>query len=163
MMYLYTRFGKKQAKELPIMTVPDDELVFQSPYLAVVKAKQLLEEGKMQEVDHILESLAESMGRSEKRAVISQLTRLILHIIKWKCQPEKRSASWVISIRSARAEITASQEEMPSLNRDFLESIWDKCFLSAQQDARDEMGKKPDIIALSWDEVFNETYTLWED
>ena len=25
------------------------------------------------------------------------------------------------------------------------------------------MGKKPDIIALSWDEVFNETYTLWED
>jgi hypothetical protein len=52
---------------------------------------------------------------------------------------------------------------MPSLNRDFLESIWDKCFLSAQQDARDEMGKKPDIIALSWDEVFNETYTLWED
>jgi hypothetical protein len=99
------------------MTVPYDELVFQSPYLAVVKAKQLLEEGKMKEVDDILESLAESMGRSEKRAVINRLTRLILHIIKWKCQPEKRSASWVISIRSARAEITASQEEMPSLNR----------------------------------------------
>ncbi|MDD1457828.1 DUF29 domain-containing protein, partial [Dolichospermum sp. ST_sed7] len=74
------------------MTVPYDELVFQSPYLAVVKAKQLLGEGKMKEVDYILESLAESMGRSEKRAVISQLTRLILHIIKWKCQPEKRSA-----------------------------------------------------------------------
>ncbi|MCX5982769.1 MULTISPECIES: DUF29 family protein [Nostocales] len=94
---------------------------------------------------------------------MNQLTRLILHIIKWKCQPEKRSASWVISIRSARAEINASQEEMPGLNRDFLESIWDKCFLAAKQDARDEMGKKPDIIALSWDEVFNETYTLWED
>ncbi|UUO17643.1 DUF29 domain-containing protein [Dolichospermum heterosporum] len=112
MMYLYARLGKKQAKELLIMTVPYDELVFQSPYLAVVKAKQLLEEGKIKEVDHILESLAESMGRSEKRAVISQLTRLILHIIKWKCQPEKRSASWVISIRSARGEITASQEEV---------------------------------------------------
>ncbi|MCX5982768.1 MULTISPECIES: hypothetical protein [Nostocales] len=64
MMYLYARFGKKQAKELPIMTVPYDELVFQSPYLAVVKAKQLLEEGKIKEVDNILESLAESMGRS---------------------------------------------------------------------------------------------------
>ncbi|MBE9004002.1 DUF29 domain-containing protein [Fortiea sp. LEGE XX443] len=145
------------------MTVAWDELVFQSPYLAVVKARQLLQEGKMTEVDHILESLAESMGRSEKRAVISQLTRLMLHIIKWKCQPEKRSASWVISIRSARREIADSQEEMPSLNREFLESIWDKCFEAAKQDARDEMGKKPEVIALSWHEVFEETYTVWDD
>ncbi|MBD2389807.1 DUF29 domain-containing protein [Aphanizomenon flos-aquae NRERC-008] len=145
------------------MTLAWNELVFQSPYLAVVKAKQLLQEGKMTEVDQILENLVESMGRSEKRAVSSQLTRLMLHIIKWKCQPEKRSPSWVISIRSARREITDSQEEMPSLNQEFLESIWDKCFASAKQDARDEMGKKPEIIALSWDEVFEEIYTLWED
>ena len=145
------------------MTLAWDELVFQSPYLAVVKAKQLLQEGKMTEVDQILENLVESMGRSEKRAVSSQLTRLMLHIIKWKCQPEKRSASWVISIRSARREIADSQEEMPSLNQEFLESIWDKCFASAKQDARDEMGKNPEIIALSWDEVFEEIYTLWED
>ena len=145
------------------MTLAWDELVFQSPYLAVVKAKQLLQEGKMTEVDQILENLVESMGRSEKRAVSSQLTRLMLHIIKWKCQPEKRSASWVISIRSARREIADSHEEMPSLNQEFLESIWDKCFASAKQDARDEMGKKPEIIALSWDEVFEEIYTLWED
>jgi hypothetical protein len=145
------------------MTLAWNELVFQSPYLAVVKAKQLLQEGKMTEVDQILENLVESMGRSEKRAVSSQLTRLMLHIIKWKCQPEKRSPSWVISIRSARREITDSQEEMPSLNQEFLESIWDKCFASAKQDARDEMGKKPEIIALSWDEDFEEIYTLWED
>jgi len=145
------------------MTLAWNELVFQSPYLAVVKAKQLLQEGKMTEVDQILENLVESMGRSEKRAVSSQLTRLMLHIIKWKCQPEKRSPSWVIPIRSARREIADSQEEMPSLNQEFLESIWDKCFASAKQDARDEMGKKPEIIALSWDEVFEEIYTLWED
>ncbi|NTW20145.1 MAG: DUF29 domain-containing protein [Aphanizomenon flos-aquae DEX188] len=145
------------------MTLAWNELVFQSPYLAVVKAKQLLQEGKITEVDQILENLVESMGRSEKRAVSSQLTALMLHIIKWKCQPEKRSASWVISIRSARREIADSQEEMPSLNQEFLESIWDKCFASAKQDARDEMGKKPEIIALSWDEVFEEIYTLWED
>jgi hypothetical protein len=145
------------------MTLAWNELVFQSPYLAVVKAKQLLQEGKITEVDQILENLVESMGRSEKRAVSSQLTGLMLHIIKWKCQPEKRSASWVISIRSARREIADSQEEMPNLNQEFLESIWDKCFVSAKQDARDEMGKKPEIIALSWDEVFEEIYTLWED
>lgn len=145
------------------MAVAWDELVFNSPYLAVVAAKQLLQEGQMTEAYNILKSLAESMGRSEKRAVISQLTRLMLHIIKWKCQPDKRSASWAISIRSARQEIADSQEEMPSLNRDFLDSIWDKCLAAAQEDARDEMGKKPEIAALSWSEVFEQTYTLWSD
>lgn len=140
-----------------------DNLVFESPYLAVVTAKQLLQEGQMTEAYSLLESLEESMGRSEKRGVSSQLTRLMLHVIKWKCQPEKCSASWVISIRSARREIAESQQEMPSLNRDFLNSIWDKCFAAAKQDARDEMGKKAEITALSWAEVFEENYTIWED
>jgi len=140
-----------------------DSLVFESPYLAVVTAKQLLQEGQMTEAYSLLESLEESMGRSEKRGVSSQLTWLMLHVIKWKCQPEKRSASWVISIRSARREIAESQREIPSLNRDFLNSIWDKCFAVAKQDARDEMGKKAEITALSWDEVFEQKYTIWED
>ena len=140
-----------------------DNLVFESPYLAVVTAKKLLQEGQMIEAYSLLESLEESMGRSEKRGVSSQLTRLMLHVIKWKCQPEKRSASWVISIRSARREIAESQREMSSLNREFLNSIWDKCFAAAKQDARDEMGKKTEITALSWEEVFEQNYTIWED
>ena len=140
-----------------------DNLVFESPYLAVVTAKQLLQEGQMTEAYSLLESLEESMGRSEKRGVSSQLTRLMLHVIKWKCQPEKRSASWVISIRSARREIAESQREMSSLNREFLNSIWDECFVTAKQDARDEMGKKAEITALSWEEVFEQNYTIWED
>ncbi len=146
-----------------MLTTAWDELVFHSPYLAVIKAKELLQDGQMSEAYNVLESLAEAMGRSERKAVSSQLTRLMLHIIKWRCQPEKRSASWVISVRSARREIADSQEEMPSLNRDFLLSIWDKCFASAKQDARDEMGKKPEITSLSWAEVFEEIYTIWED
>ena len=140
-----------------------DNLVFESPYLAVVTAKQLLQEGQMTEAYSLLESLEESMGRSEKRGVSSQLTRLMLHVIKWKCQPEKRSASWVISIRSARREIAESQREMSSLNGEFLNSIWDKCFATAKQDARDEMGKKAEITTLSWEDVFEQNYTIWED
>ncbi|MFO0213428.1 MAG: DUF29 family protein, partial [Pseudanabaena sp.] len=70
-----------------------EQLVFQSPYLAVIKAKELLQEGQMTEAYNVLESLAESMGRSERKAVSSQLTRLMLHIIKWRDQPEKRSPS----------------------------------------------------------------------
>ena len=62
--------------------------------------------------------LIESMGRSEKRAIKNQLARLMSHVIKWKCQPGMRSASWAISIRNARTEIADSQEEFPSLNQE---------------------------------------------
>lgn len=87
----------------------------------------------------------------------------MLHVIKWKCQPEKRTSSWVIGIRSARREIEESQEEMPSLNRNFIESIWDKCFENAVPDAEDEMGKKCELTSLSWAEVFEEKYILPKD
>jgi hypothetical protein len=82
----------------------------------------------------------------------------MLHIIKWKNQPEKRTASWAISIRSARREIEESQEEMPSLNRDFIESIWEKCFQVAVKDAEDEMGQKSQSTSFSWCEVFEDEY-----
>lgn len=44
----------------------------------------------------------------------------------------KRTSSWPISILSFRREIEDIQEEFPSLNRDFLDSIWDKCFQAAR-------------------------------
>jgi hypothetical protein len=137
-----------------------DQLVFHSHYQAAIAAKQLLQEGKVTEVEEILEELIAAMGRSEKRAVKSQLTRLMKHIIKWTYQPEKRSSSWIITIRSARREIIASQEEIPSLNQDFLRSIWQPCFNDARQDAIDEMGTAPAIAELTWEAVFAQEYTL---
>jgi Domain of unknown function DUF29 len=110
-----------------------------------------------------LESLIEAMGRNDRRALKSQLIRLMLHIIKWKCQPQKRSSSWAISILSAR-EIDDIQEEVPSLNRDFIESIWDKCFQAAVKEAETEMRKvKCFLTSLSWFEVFEEEYILSDD
>ena len=140
-----------------------DWLAVCSHYQTAVTVQTLLKEGKSMEATEGLASLIEAMGRTEKRAVKTQLIRLMLHVIKWKCQPEKRTSSWAISIRSARREIGESQEEMPSLNRNFLESIWDKCFENAVKDAEDEMGKKCRLTSLSWLEVFEEEYILPKD
>ncbi|MBD2543668.1 DUF29 domain-containing protein [Planktothricoides raciborskii] len=140
-----------------------DWLAVCSHYQTAVTVQKLLQEGKSMEATEGLASLIEAMGRTEKRAVKTQLIRLMLHVIKWKCQPEKRTSSWAISIRSSRREIEESQEEMPSLNRNFLESIWDKCFENAVKDAEDEMGKKCRLTSLSWSEVFEEEYILPKD
>ena len=109
-----------------------------------------------------LKVLIDSTGRSEKRALKSQLTRLMSHVIKWKCQPERRSSNWSIIIRDARAEIEDSQEEFPSLNREYIKSIWNKCFSRAVKDAEDEMGETCQLTSLAWAEVFEDEYTLLE-
>jgi hypothetical protein len=138
-------------------------LTINSPYQAAIAIQQLLQEGKWMEASKGLDVLIESMGRSEKRALKSQLTRLMCHVLKWKCQPENHSASWAITIRNARDEIADSQDEFPSLNREYIESIWQTCFDRAKQDAEDEMGKKCFMLTLSWAEVFEDEYTLPHD
>lgn len=134
-----------------------------SHYQTAVAVRKFLQEGKSVEAGNGLDSLIAAMGRTEKRAVQSQLTRLMSHIIRWKCQPQHRSSSWAITILSARNEIEDSQEEVPSINGDFIELIWDKCFKKAMKEAVIEMGKKCELTSLSWEEVFEEEYNLIED
>uniref|UniRef100_UPI0035935A0F DUF29 family protein n=1 Tax=Thiocapsa sp. TaxID=2024551 RepID=UPI0035935A0F len=74
-----------------------------SPYRTAVAIKQEIEEGRIEEATIGLEELIEALSRSEKRALKSQLVRLMLHIIKWQAQPERRSLSWIASIEDARA------------------------------------------------------------
>ncbi len=46
---------------------------------------------------NLIEEL-EDMGRREKRAVYSNLKILLLHLLKYRYQPEQRSRSWLSSI-----------------------------------------------------------------
>ncbi|MCU0516427.1 MAG: DUF29 domain-containing protein [Oscillatoria sp. Prado101] len=135
-------------------------LAASSHYQTAVAVRQLLGEGQFMEATEGLDALIEAMGRTEKRALKSQLIRLMSHVIKWKCQPERRTSSWAITIRSARQEIEDIQEEVPSLNRNSIESIWDICLSRALKDAEDEMGRDCELTSLSWEEVFEEEYRL---
>jgi Domain of unknown function DUF29 len=85
---------------------------------------------------------------------------LMMHIIKWKTQPERRSRSWIASINSARREIEDIQEETPSLNRTVIKAMWDKCFEAAKEDAEGEMDRKPKVDKLTWAQVFEHEYEL---
>jgi Domain of unknown function DUF29 len=138
-------------------------LALGSEYQAAVAIGQLLQEGKSMEASEGLYVLIELMGKSKRLAMRSQVIRLMAHVIKWKCQPEKRSSSWATTINSARMEIEDIQEEMPSLNRNYIESVWDKCFKSAMKQAVLEMGRKCQLASLTWEEVFEESYSLLED
>jgi len=138
------------------------DLAMGSHYLVALEVQNCLKQGNIMEATTGLEALIEAMGRSDKRALKSQLIRLMAHIIKWKCQPENRSSSWSITILSARNEIESIQEDTPSLNTNTINLIWDKCFKQAVKEAETEMNKKCQLTALSWQEIFEQEYTLFD-
>lgn len=78
------------------------------------RTAQLLRERRWHEVDieHLIEEI-EDLGKSERRGIVSQLTRLLLHLLKWQYQ--RRSDSWLDSITDARTQIELAIEDSPSL------------------------------------------------
>ena len=77
---------------------------------------KLLRSHRWQEVDveHLIEEV-EGLGKSERRSIASQLTRLLLHLLKWQYQPQRRSDSWLDSITDSRTQIELAIEDSPSL------------------------------------------------
>lgn len=76
----------------------------------------LLRERRWQDIDraHLIEEL-EELSRSEKRVIASRLIRLLLHLLKWDYQPQRRSDSWLDSITDARVQIALAIQDSPSL------------------------------------------------
>jgi hypothetical protein len=92
----------------------------------------LLRAGRIGEAD--LDAIAEeieSMGKTEKRELVSRLTVLLLHLLKWRHQPSHRGKSWRLSITNARNEIIDHLEDNPSL-KVVLDSAMEQAYRSAR-------------------------------
>jgi hypothetical protein len=57
----------------------------------------------------------ESLGRSDKRAIESDLAVVMVHLLKWAYQPQKRKAGWKASTIEHRIRIRKFLAESPSL------------------------------------------------
>lgn len=102
-------------------------------YLWLEETARLLREGKLAELDisNLIEEI-EDMGKSEKKAIKSNARILLMHLLKWKYQPNKRSKSWKSSIIEHRKRIRDSFEDSPSLKVYFADN-----FDLFYQDAKD--------------------------
>lgn len=76
----------------------------------------LLRAGRWREVDalHLAEEI-ESVGGSQKSEIRNRLVVLLLHLLKWEFQPEKRKYGWRASIIDQRLQIAGVIEVSPSL------------------------------------------------
>src|ERR1700691_740820 len=76
----------------------------------------LLREGRLAEADiaNIAEEI-ESIGRSEKRELVSRLAVLLTHLLKWRYQPGGRGSSWRASIVVQRRALERHLADNPRL------------------------------------------------
>jgi hypothetical protein len=83
----------------------------------------------------------ESLGKRDRRALVSQLERLLLHLLKWQYHPSMRQtgSSWRQSIRQARREMALIINDSPSLERQVPIQLA-FAYAHARVDASDETG-----------------------
>jgi hypothetical protein len=136
------------------------ELSATSHYRTAVAVEGALKRGDTVEATLGIQELIDALARAERRALRSQLKRLMAHVIKWKSQPKKRSRSWIATINDARMEMADIQEETPSLNKEVIQGIWDRCFDAAKEQAEAEMDEPTKVSKLTWVDVFEKEYDL---
>jgi hypothetical protein len=143
-------------------TVTNSNLYNEDFYLWIETTAKQLKNGNFSEIDlaNLIEEI-ESMGRSEKRALKSNLLVLLMHLLKYKYQPEKCSNSWLSTIFEHRRRLKEELTESPSLKNYFLE-IFNECYQDARKQASLETGLSLDTFPMdspfTIDQSLNQDY-----
>ncbi|MGD0562646.1 MAG: DUF29 domain-containing protein [Roseiarcus sp.] len=122
----------------------------------------LLRAGKLStaDIEHIAEEI-ESMGRTEKRELVNRLTVMLLHLLKWRFQPRRRSASWEASIKIQRLKLVDHLKDSPSLKSTLSEAIAAAYKLAVVEAAAETGLAETDFPALcpwSFDEMMKDDF-----
>lgn len=108
---------------------------------------RLVREGRWSEVDreNVAEEI-ESLGREQFSKLESALRVLMMHMLKWDHQPERRSRSWAISIENQRLELDDVLKDNPGLKPRIGEAIA-RGYRKARNEAMNETGLKGSSFA----------------
>ncbi len=131
-------------------------------YLWIETTAKQLKNGNFAEIDleNLIEEI-ESTGRGEKRALKSNLLILLMHLLKYKYQQDKRSNSWLSTIFEHRRRLKEELTESPSLKKYFSE-VFSECYQDARKQASLETGLSLDTFPVdcpfTTDEILNQDY-----
>ncbi len=111
---------------------------------------ECLKKGRWAELDveHLVEEL-EALGRSEQKELGSYLQVLLMHLLKCRYQPERKTKSWVKTISNCRNQIQDCLEDTPSLQHLLEDWEWiQKYYRRARRDAANETQKPIETFPL---------------
>jgi hypothetical protein len=134
-------------------------------YSWLMEQARAVREGRWGAVDR--ENLAEeieSLWREQFNKLESALrVLLLLHILKWDHQPDRRSRSWALSIREQRLEIEDVLSDNPGLKPRISEAIA-RAYRKARLEAAKETGLDEaafaEVCPYSFDEIMSRRLAL---
>lgn len=123
---------------------------------------RLVREGRFESLDreNVAEEI-ESLGREQFNKLESTLRVLLLHMLKWDHQPERRSRSWALSVETQRIELQDVMGDNPGLRPRIPEAIargYRKARLEAARET--DLDKKvfPETCPYSFDDIVNRPF-----
>ncbi len=133
-------------------------------YSWLMEQARHVREGRWDALDR--ENLAEeieSLGREQFNKLESALRVLLLHILKWDHQPERRSRSWLLSIDAQRLEIDDVLADNPGLRPRVAEALargYRKARLEAAKETDLAADIFPDVCPYSFDDITTRPFKL---
>jgi hypothetical protein len=117
---------------------PADAAYERDFYSWSLKQARLVREGRWDALDrdNVAEEI-ESLGREQFNKLESALRMLLVHILKWDHQPERRSRSWVLSIKQQRIALDHVLSDNPGLKPPIGEALARGYRLARVQAARE--------------------------
>jgi hypothetical protein len=76
---------------------------------------------------HLIEEI-ETLGKQQHKELRNRLSILIGHLLKWEYQPQKRSHSWLATLRVQRIDIQELIDDNPSL-KPYLEEALTQAYI----------------------------------
>lgn len=122
------------------LSPPITSLYEQDYCLWLEQTIQQLQTGAFNKIDisALIEEL-QGMSNSEKNALESNLRILLMHLLKYRYQPDKRTNSWLFTIREHRKRLLKAFQKSPSL-KPYYEQVFPECYQDGRELASDETG-----------------------
>lgn len=122
----------------------------------------LLRDRRLSEADieHIAQEI-ETMGKTEKRELVSRLKVLLVHLLKWRFQPAGRCTSWRLTIAEQRREVQDHLDDNPSLKATVsqaMASAYAGARLAAARETSLDVEIFPDACPWTFAEVTDESF-----
>lgn len=114
----------------PVPVMPALSL-YETDFYAWTQAQAALlrnHQWKQLDLQNLIEEI-ESLGKQQRQELRSRLSVLIGHLLKWEYQPQRRSRSWLATIRIQRLDISELLEENPTCLKPYLEEALQKAYL----------------------------------
>ena len=127
-----------------------------------------LREGRFADLDiDDLTDEVESLARRDFRKLRSYLRVILIYMLKWDWQPERRDVSWRKSINASRERVWSELAASPSFRPRVADAV-EQVLESARMKAWDETGvfrleREPKTCPYSWEEIMFRPHELEPD